>query len=170
MKLNPATILMQGRPEDEVFTFHDAEDDTYHHFNASALIRCLSSASFTEWRMAGVKWGVTDTPREWIKSATASGKRYFEEARVAQLCEPHMYAPVVLVTWLDGSTVMIDGTHRVIRADRDGRDQIACVIVPYHVANRFRIDLPGKGTFEVERPRTGQDDALARYLKSKGVV
>ena len=43
-----------------------------------------------------------------------------EEARIARLCEPYISRPALGVHWPDGSTLIVDGNHRIVRWWRDG--------------------------------------------------
>ena len=43
-----------------------------------------------------------------------------EEWKVARLCEPYLSKPTLSVHWPDGSTLIVDGNHRIMRLWRGG--------------------------------------------------
>jgi hypothetical protein len=43
-----------------------------------------------------------------------------EDWKVARLCEPYLNVPSLGVHWPDGSTLIVDGNHRIVRWRRDG--------------------------------------------------
>lgn len=62
---------------------------------------------------------------EPIISAVAPAVRYaekcgVEEWKIERLCEPYLSRPVLGVLFPDGTTHLVDGSHRIMRLWRDG--------------------------------------------------
>lgn len=167
-------LLLQGRPTDEVFTFEADDGSGIWHFNVSAVERWLYDRTRppeetpSRWQAAGLKWGEIQFPREQVEEVILP-RKLFEEERVAQLVEPYLSKPIITVIWPDDTTVLIDGTHRMIRKYREGAATIRMIQLPYKFAMNFSIDLPGRGTLDVDSPRL-PNDARGDYLRRKGLV
>lgn len=164
--------ILSPRTTDEVCTFEtDASPPERWTWNASAIERWLYPPGQPDfaahWEAAGVKWGNVSMDATHIANLIRRGN--YEEARVAQLVEPWLTKPIIGATHPDGTTILIDGQHRMIRLFRDGAPTYRAVVLPWALALQFVVDLPGRGTFECDGPRVG-NDALGAFLRARGVV
>jgi len=64
-----------------------------------------------------------------------------EESHLARITKRDLEIPVIYVQWPDGSLVLIDGVHRVVKQFRAGRPAVRCVILTFRAAQRFFLDL-----------------------------
>lgn len=165
-----SVFILNGRPEDEVFTFEPDDGTGCRHFNVSAIDRWLyqKPLNIQRWLDHGIKIAIRPLPRDVIEEVILP-KKLFEEERVAQLIEPYLSKPVLCVAWPGGTTVLIDGTHRFIRMYRDNTPEYRHIHLPYDFAMQFSIDLPGRGTLDIEEPRV-PNDARGALLKKLGVI
>lgn len=163
-------FIMQGRPTDEVFTFEDRSSHPYQcwHFNVSMAQRWLDKHSPGELQAKGIVLTRQPLPVDWIVN-TLIPMGTHEEARVKQLTAERIAQPVIGMFWHDGTTVLIDGMHRMIRKYRDGAKTIDMILFPVSMREMFRIDLPGRGTLDIDDPRV-PDNARGDLLRKLGVV
>ena len=167
-------FVIQGRPTDEVFTFEEGASKKCYHFNVSAIDRWLYAQAHAphliphRWKAQGIKYGVIPLPRDQIEKVILP-KKLWEERRVEQLKPPYLNAPIVTVLWPDNTTVLIDGNHRMIRHYRDGAQSIKMIQLPFKFAMNFSMDLPGRGTLDIDDPRV-PNNPMGDFLRKNGVV
>lgn len=166
----PDVFVMKGRPEDEIFTFEDRSVAPHKcwHFNVSMAWRWITAHSPDELRAAGVILTRQPLPRDWIENVLLPMGTH-EEARVAQLDEERLRVPLLGIMWDDGTTVLMDGNHRMIRKYRDNDPTYGLVLFPLSMREMFRIDLPGRGTLDIDVDRIPKGP-MGEWLKSRGVV
>lgn len=132
--------LLETNLGDEIFEFEDQAKIT-RFFNVTAL-----------WPYA-VKHGEpisTDiTPGLLAQIANNHG---IEEDKIARLREPYLSRPLLGVLWPDGSTVMIDGNHRLVRLARDGKKIVNLYRVTLAECEPYLITDVPEGIGIIDRP------------------
>lgn len=159
---------MRGRPEDELFTFEDQRTDppTRWHFNVSEMWRYIRA--LPPGNPDGLIYTEHPLPIEWVEQCLLPMGMH-EEARVEQLTDERLAVPVLGMLWDDGTTVLIDGTHRMIRKYRDKVPTIEMILFPLELRERFRIDLPGRGALDISSDRI-PEGPMGDWLRKRGVV
>lgn len=164
-------FVISGRPTDEVFSYEEKLDPGEKgtprcwHFNVSAMLRHVATKEgFAEC----IPLRDQPVPRAWIERHLIP-QGLHEEKRVAQLIEPYLSTPVFLLQWFDGSVVLADGTHRMIRWFRDGRATHNALVFPKAIWPKFQLDIPGRGTLDVTHARVPDDHPIGDFLKRMGV-
>ena len=162
-------FVMTGRPEDEVFTFEDRNVTPYKcwHFNVSMAWRWIDKRSPEELQAKGIVLTRQPLPVDWIRD-TLLPMGTHEEARVAQLDKARLRVPVLGMFWDDGTTVLIDGMHRMIRKYRDCTPSLDMILFPLEMRDMFRIDLPGRGTLDIDENRIPKGP-MGDWLRARGV-
>ena len=51
-----------------------------------------------------------------------------EQRRVKRMVEPYASFPILGVLWKEGTTLIVDGNHRIVRAYEDGKKELNCIL------------------------------------------
>lgn len=100
---------------DEIFTHVDPDTGQVRHFNATAMYVYATVAGHIE----KLTLPLNDQIVEFVKR-----ERGIEQPRVKRLKEPYLSRPIVAVHMADGSTLTVDGHHRIVRRWADGLTEV----------------------------------------------
>lgn len=62
-----------------------------------------------------------------------------EEHRVERLVEPYASIPIIGILWDDGTTLIVDGNHRIVRAYGDGKKELNCILFKHPFWENFLL-------------------------------
>jgi hypothetical protein len=111
MKLN------ECGPLDEIFEHEDEETKEHRFFNATSLNKLALYACLNN-RTDIADWGNTNLDESFINFIV--DHRGVEEERIQRLCKPYLDLPVTMIEMADGTSLTVDGHHRMVRLFRDG--------------------------------------------------
>lgn len=123
-------------PTDEIFTHIDPHDGEVRHFNATVMARIADE---------GLKCGAAqlvnaafdDDYMEFCK--TGAG---LEQWKLDRLVEPYLSMPIIGIKMYDGSVLMVDGHHRMMKHWLAGARTYKIVIFRYEVLDHFLVEMP----------------------------
>lgn len=125
--------ILECLPTDEIFSHEDEVDGTVRHFNATRML----------------KWALDNTDKvehfdveldpHFVGYVISS--RGIEFWKVESLCEPYLSLPVIGVEMADGSTLTVDGHHRLVRYYKDDRTIYQMIRFPLGVWEEFLVDM-----------------------------
>jgi hypothetical protein len=110
---------LDGHPTDEIFS-HTDEDGVTRHWNTSAMVRAVFE------RKVKPAHGECDINGSLV--AHILSNHGVEEANLAQLPDKVLDIPVVLAQFTDGTSLLIDGNHRVVKRWRKGLKKVHAMI------------------------------------------
>jgi hypothetical protein len=114
--------VFDGHPTDEIFSHTDLQGVT-RHWNTSAMVRAVFQRR--------VKPSLVNCPLTEDLIQHIEQNHGVEEPNIAQLPDKVLEIPVVLVHFDDGSDLLVDGNHRVVKRWRKGlRDVNAMLFQP----------------------------------------
>lgn len=124
-------------PYDEFFT-HISDDgtNTQTTYAVSAITKNLEQLG----------WPVVLIPVEQHHAMYCLQHRGVEERRLKRLREVDLDRPIIFVHQLDGTHLLIDGTHRYVKAFMTGRTEIRAHIVHVSLVAPFIVEDAPKMT------------------------
>ncbi|MCO5157922.1 MAG: hypothetical protein M9945_14430 [Aquamicrobium sp.] len=122
-------------PLDVVFSLVDDKTGKTTHINVTALAK---------------SWKTKARPIVTIEVEPAIAeyfvqKRGIEQHRVDRLMGEEIKEPLLLLHWIDGSHLLVDGHHRYVAASLKGQTELKARLVPKSVWSKYVIvDLPAE--------------------------
>jgi hypothetical protein len=123
--------ILDCLPTDEIFS-HD-DNGVIRYFNATRMFK---------WSVENpdkVEHFEVEIDRDFINYVITC--RGVEPWKIERLCEPYLSLPVIGVVMEDGSTLTVDGHHRLVRHFYDGRTIYNMVRFPLGVWEAFLVDM-----------------------------
>lgn len=118
---------------DEIFT-HIADNGIVRNFNASAMFR--------KWQKTPcVRLIECEMDPEFV--AFIRERRGVEQGKLDRLREPFLSIPVVGVEFPDGSTLTVDGHHRLVRLHERGDKTYRMIHFPLGTWGDFIVEVQG---------------------------
>lgn len=115
--------VFDGHPLDQIFTHVDPEGVT-RHFNASALLRAIMRKQIQPLPQF-IELGLDEGLVDYIEK-----NQGVEQDHVERISEASTNNPILMVEFKDdGTHVIIDGSHRVVKRWRMGKHSIPCILV-----------------------------------------
>lgn len=62
-----------------------------------------------------------------------------EKHRIDRLVEPYSSIPIIGILWPEGTTLIVDGNHRIVRAYEDGKKELNCILFKFPFWQNFMI-------------------------------
>lgn len=118
---------------DEVFT-HIADNEIVRNFNASAMFRAWENVP----RVRLIECVMDHDFVAFIKE-----RRGVEQAKIDRLKEPYLSIPVIGVEFPDGSTLTVDGHHRLVRLAERGDKTYRMIHFPLGTWGNFIVEVQG---------------------------
>lgn len=112
--------LMQKWPQ-QVFTHLD-DDGTARTFLVETMLDFVQKYP-TCVDLIGGKAPINFEIADYLRR-----KAGIEQHRVDRLVEPYASIPIIGILWPEGTTLIVDGNHRIVRAYEDGKTELNTVL------------------------------------------
>lgn len=126
----------QLRETDQLFSHYSPDEGVWRHFNASAICRDITSGKIKP------KKATIEIPKSLVRKLHEAGTiDSLGLARAAQRKD----LPVILAEFPDGTSILVDGNHRVAYRYSIGlKDALAYLLQPQEWDPYLLKDLPPK--------------------------
>lgn len=112
--------VLDGHPFDQIFT-HTDENGVTRHFNCGAIMRAIAQRKITP------DFATVDIPESVYQHIQAN--HGIEEDHLSSITIKMLESPALLAHFDEGSDLLIDGSHRLVKRYRQGLRTIEVLVV-----------------------------------------